>query len=486
MKRWLSKLSIICLAAMLIVSGNPFGPDQANAEKTGEQIIVFKNDHVPQAVLELFDGKYKGVKKTILPQVGLIKVEDSENTRVVNEIKEQFSDSILYTGADAKLFAPKQDILASIAKSPFKTLALPNSLNMAADLSSVPDVNNAFFYQVLGWDIKKVTQNGETFNKQTGNHNVKVAMIDSGIDFNHPDLRKNIISRGKSFVPDVKDTQDRMGHGTMTAGAIAANGLMLGVGPNLGLIPYKVMDNWADGAESTWVIEAIIAAANDEVDVINLSLGTYKSLVNPADRAIVEGYKRAVRYAETKGVVVVASTGNENYNLRNPWMLAEQRGFAGDKQVHLPGGGLSSVISVSATNPNDQLSSYSNYGNVTIAAPGGDYGEDFESTGMLDIFSLSLTTYPTNLPQPWISQALGLPPGYTLTVGTSLAAPKVSATVGLLIAENRKYKKAPLNVNKIEMILRKSATDLGEPGKDEYFGYGLVNANNALDLIKKK
>lgn len=481
MKRWLSKLSVFFLIVFLIVSGNP-GLSKAKAGAKEETIIIFNNDRVPAEVIKLFEEKFKEAKKTILPEVGMIKLEDS---KIIDEIKEKFKGSIVYTGKETKLFMPKQELLDAYPMAPFKHKVIANSIaSLEAEPSSIPSVNNAYLYQILGWDIKKITEDGESFKKQTGNHKVKIAIIDSGIDFNHPDLKNNIISHGKSFVPNIEDTQDRMGHGTMTAGTIAANGLMLGVGPNLGLIPYKVMDNWVDGAESTWVIEAIIQAANDGVDVINLSLGTYKSLKNPEGRVIVEGYKRAVRYAETKGVAVVASTGNDNYDLSNPLLLAELRGFANDKQVHLPGGGISSLISVTATDVKDQLSSYSNYGNVTIAAPGGDYGEEWESKGILDIFSLNLTTYPTNLPQPYISQILGLPEGYALTVGTSLAAPKVAGTIGLLIAENKKFKKAPLNINKIEMILRKSAVDIGEPGKDKYFGYGLINANKALDLIK--
>ncbi|MGG1563131.1 S8 family serine peptidase [Priestia megaterium] len=141
------------------------------------------------------------------------------------------------------------------------------------------------------------------------------------------------------------------------------------------------------------------------------------------------------------------------------------------------------LINVSATNKKDKLSSYSNYGGITLAAPGGDYGDEWETNG-IDPSELVLVTYPTNLPQPYISQVLNLPKGYTLSVGTSLAAPKVAGAIGVLLAESREKSYRELSTNKIEKILRKSSVDLGAKGKDPQFGYGRLNLNKALDLVK--
>ena len=82
---------------------------------------------------------------------------------------------------------------------------------------SSPLTTGALLYQSWGWDIKEVTGDGQSLSMQSGNHNVVVAVIDSGIDASHPDLSGNIVNEGRSFVPGVNDTIDRLGHGTMIA-----------------------------------------------------------------------------------------------------------------------------------------------------------------------------------------------------------------------------------------------------------------------------
>lgn len=476
MKKWQSKLGTIIIIFTTIILFTFTFNKSSNAESGNDQLFMFTDSNTSEEVNQFLKKKYPSVKKTVIPEIAMIKLEDTnsgQHIKASNEIMEKFHNKIESTGPESKIIDPTEENLnSSISENKIIPTAVPNIEEKAK------------LYQELGWDIKKITEDGKSFKKQKGNHNVKVAIIDSGIDFNHPDLKKNIISKGKSFVPNVDNTEDHMGHGTMAAGSIAANGNMLGVGPDLGIIPYKVMDNWKDGAESAWVTQAIIAATKDGVDVINLSLGAYKSLEKPEDRVVVESYERAVKYAHKNGVIVVASAGNESLDNTNPTLIAEKRGFSGDKQVHLPGGGLSSLITVSATDKNDLLASYSNYGGVSVAAPAGDYGPDWATQQKLDPFSMTLTTYPTNLPQPPISKALNLPEGYVLMSGTSVAAPKVSGAVGVLIAEQQKKGRKSLKLAQLKNILKKSSTDLGAPGKDPQYGYGLINVNKALELIK--
>lgn len=476
MKKWQSKLGTIIVILTTVTLFTFTFNKSSNAESRTDQLFMFTDSNTSEEVNQFIKEKYPSVKSTVIPEIAMVKIEDTDNGQHIkasNEVKEKFHNKIESTGPESKIIDPKEDNLkSSISENEIIPTAVPNIEEKAK------------LYQVLGWDIKKITEDGKSFKKQKGNHNVKVALIDSGVDFNHPDLKENIISKGRSFVPNVDNTEDHMGHGTMAAGTIAANGNMLGVGPELGIIPYKVMDNWQDGAESAWVTQAIITATKDGVDVINLSLGTYKSLEKPEDRVVVESYKRAVKYAHEHGVIVVASAGNESFDNNNPTLIAEKRGFSGDKQVHLPGGGVPSLITVSATDKNDLLASYSNYGGVSVAAPAGDYGPEWATEQKLDPLSMTLTTYPTNLPQPPLSKALNLPEGYVLMVGTSVAAPKVSGAVGVLIAEQQKRGQKSLNVAQIKNILKKSSTDLGAPGKDPQYGYGLINVNKALELIK--
>ncbi|SIQ61566.1 S8 family serine peptidase [Priestia flexa] len=459
------------------------------ASSGGSYVVVFKENKIPLEIKNFLQRDYPEVKTTTISEIGTIKLEysrDGFQEKAIEEMKKFYIDKIEYISQESKINLPK-DI--NNKKNHLINYTNQNIVNVIPNLRRNNDyelskntVKNGELSKALGWDTDKVTSQGKSYQKQPGDHSIKIAIIDSGVDFNHPDLKENIISQGRSFVPNVSDTGDNMGHGTMTAGAIAANGKMLGIGPNLGIIPYKVMDNWEDGAESVWVIQAILAAANDNVDVINLSLGTYKSLNKKEDLAIVEGYSRALKYAHKKGTIIVASAGNEGYNISNPSNLAIQMGLEGDRQIHLPGTSSSYLINVSATNKSEELSSYSNFGGITVAAPGGDFGEDWPNS--VDPSELVLVTYPTNLPQPYISQVLNLPIGYTLSGGTSLAAPKVAGAVGVLLAEGKKKNVRNLSINKVENIFRKSSLDLGEKGKDEQFGYGRLDLNKAIDLVK--
>ncbi|MBA2871390.1 hypothetical protein HNQ85_001660 [Anoxybacillus calidus] len=476
MKRLLFKLTISLLVIFSIYVF-PIKEIHAKDQPKYKQIIVFYDSKIPDDFIKLLNQNYKNVKTTIIPEIGVIKLENSLPD-IVETLKEKFPNEIQYIGPETEFIVPWKGELTNQTTETYQLKSIVKSSFSSSKLEE------AELYELFGWDIKKITENGESFNKQKGSHKVKIAIIDSGIDFNHPDLKNNIVSPGKSFVPNVHDTEDNIGHGTMIAGTIAANGKMLGVGPHLGIVPYKVMDNWEDGAESAWIVKAIIEAANDGVDVINLSLGTYKSLNSSEDKAVIEAYQRAVKYAHDKGVIVVASAGNDGLDLRNPKKLAEQRGFPNDKQLHLPGGGIHFLLTVAATNKNDERSFYSNYGNISVAAPGGDYGPEWLSQQKLDPFSLTLTTYPIDLPKPILSQILNLPDGYVLTGGTSVSSSKVAGAIGVLIAEQKEKNTKKLTLSMVKKILRESSTDIGKKGKDPEFGYGLINVNKALELIK--
>ncbi|WP_339848359.1 S8 family serine peptidase [Paenibacillus sp. FSL W7-1088] len=214
--------------------------------------------------------------------------------------------------------------------------------------------------------------------------------------------------------------------------------------------------------------------------MINLSLGTYKSLLKPDDQAALLAYERALAYAQLKGVTVVASSGTDGLNISDPSILAQALKWdASELAVHAPGG-LPDVITVSAYNRQHEKAFYSNYGlHDMIASPGGDYGSTWFTKGELNLTSMCLTTYPTHLPQSELSKLVGLPVGYEFMIGTSLAAPKVAASAGLLIAEakERGYRLSP---SAVKDMLFETANDYGEHGADEDFGVGGVNVYEAL------
>ena len=245
---------------------------------------------------------------------------------------------------------------------------------------------------------------------------VKVALLDSGLDPDHPDLRGNYRG-GYDFVNDDPEPRDDNGHGTEVAGVVAAeeDGFgLVGVAPRVELYAVKVLGSNARGAISD-VIKGIEWAIQHGIKVVNLSLGT------PEDsRALRE----AVRAAWEAGLVLVAAAGNESAGVLYPAAYPE-------------------VIAVSATTEDDQLAWSSNFGpEVDLAAPGEEVP----------------TTY--------------LEGRYKLATGTSFAAAHVTGVAALLISSG-------INDNReVRRRLEQTAEDLGLPREEQ--GSGLVDAARAV------
>ncbi|HDX9591282.1 TPA: S8 family serine peptidase [Bacillus pseudomycoides] len=444
-----------------------------NQQESNSYLFVLKEDAEGFEIFNDLELKFPNLRFEFIEEVNVISVhfiDDQLVQKSIQYLESVYQNSIEEVGINKVVKLEKEVVIQS---TPSKLYSLKNIQTRTLDKS----------FSKWTWDIDKITSNRKSYDIEKGNHEVKIAIVDSGIDFQHPDLKENIISEGKVFVPGVTSTQDMMGHGTMVAGTIAANGKMMGVSPNIGIVPYKVFDNGK--AESSWIVEAIIQASKDKMDVINLSLGTYKSIKDPQERAVFVSYLRAINYAIQQGSILVGSSGTEarGFDISDPFKLAQQRGYNNDAQFHMPGG-LANVITVSATDKNDKLASYSNYGeSISVAAPAGDYGPLWQTEQKVDLNHMTLTTFPTNLPQTPVSQSLGFPPGYELMIGTSLAAPKVSATVGLIIAEYKEkfgYKPSIQTVNK---LLQQGATSKDLPKNQ--VGHGIINVYNSLLDIQK-
>lgn len=158
--------------------------------------------------------------------------------------------------------------------------------------------------QFSGWEIKKFDIEKQW--KYSKGENVTVAVIDTGCDFNHHDLKNNIL-QGKNFVEPGKDPMDKNGHGTHVCGTIAAedNALgMVGVAPKTKIIPIKALNDDGSGNLNN-VINAVIWAADKAVDFITMSLGS----PHPAP-----SLEKAIEYAHSKGVIVFCAAGNSGPN----------------------------------------------------------------------------------------------------------------------------------------------------------------------------
>ena len=253
---------------------------------------------------------------------------------------------------------------------------------------------------------------------------VKVGIIDTGINYNHPDLA-GAYTGGYDYVN--KDTYpvDDNGHGTHVAGTVAAvhgNGGVAGVAPGASLYAYKVLNASGSGYWSN-VIAALGQAVTDGVKVVNMSLGA-----NSAPRAL----QTACDNAYSAGVLLVAAAGND-----------------GKGSVSYPAR-YNSVIAVAATNSADQRPWWSNFGSkIELAAPG-------------------VSVYSTYLGE-----------GYTTLSGTSMATPHVTGAAALVFASGQ-----ATTASGVRTILRQTADDLGKAGKDKYYGYGLVDAEQATTGVQ--
>ena len=296
---------------------------------------------------------------------------------------------------------------------------------------------------------------------------VKVAIIDSGIDYGHPEFVGRILA-GRSFVGGSWKL-DSDGHGTFVAGEIAAdpsNSLgIAGLAFNAELLIAKVLR--PDGTVSLQAeIDAIRWAANEGARVINLSIGGVRDPANPELDTYSAAEEAAVEYAYSKGALVVAAAGNGSESPSSPWNYA-------DYPAALP-----HVVGVGAIRENGSVPQYSNRDTtyVDLVAPGDN------------IFS----TIPRNLIDKTRPECAGVaysdcgPFDYRNAIGTSFAAPQVTAAAALLIGED-----PALRPDQVSYLLERSATDETPATgcapctlhRDRYTGWGRLNVLAALQLL---
>lgn len=255
-----------------------------------------------------------------------------------------------------------------------------------------------------------------------------IAVLDTGIDSNHPDLSGEV-KIGYNFIADNTDTSDDNGHGTHVAGIIDAstnNGIgVASIGFRGTLLPVKILDSTGAGTDGS-VASGITYAVDNGAKIINLSLGGSSFSQTEQD---------AVNYATSKGVIVVAAAGNNSNN--SPVYPAADSG----------------VLAVSASDSNDNLASFSSYGSdVFVSAPGDNITSTYNNGG------------------------------YAQMSGTSMAAPHLAGLLGLALSYQGSSGK-----NIIDAIKQTSDKVGSYPydsnGWNQYFGYGRIDAGKFLTLL---
>lgn len=279
--------------------------------------------------------------------------------------------------------------------------------------------------QVVPWGISRVGAPA-AWGYSTG-AGVNVAILDTGIDSDHPDLA---VAGGLNAIAPRKSWDDDNGHGTHVAGIVAAlnnSRGVVGVAPGASLYAVKVLDRRGSGYLSTiingltWCINTRSdGVAGNDIGVVNMSFGASSSN---------QSFYQAIAAAHAAGIVLVAAAGNSY----------------GRAPVDYPAA-YGECLAVSATDYFNQLANFSSWGSaVALAAPG----------------DVILSTYKGG--------------GYASMSGTSMATPHVTGVVALRLALYP-YE----SPEEVRRALEAAALDLGAPGVDRYFGAGLVQALGAL------
>ena len=279
--------------------------------------------------------------------------------------------------------------------------------------------------QAKSYALQKIAAPG-AWDYADGQSAIVIATLDTGLNGQHPEFAGRIVP-GYDFANDDNDPTDDHGHGTHAAGIIAAsadNGQgTAGVCPQCTIMPIKVLDHLNRGSWAN-VTQGIVYAVDNGASVINLSLGAAV-----ASRSI----ERAIDYAESNGVLVIAAAGNNDTD--QPFYPAA----------------FENVVAVAATDADDGRWRLSNYGEyIDLAAPGhGIYSTYHE-----------------------LDNYYG---GYAFMSGTSMAAPHVAGLAGLLLSQEVERTAA-----EVVALMKSSADDLGPAGWDAEYGYGRINALAAL------
>jgi len=353
--------------------------------------------------------------------------------------------------------------------------------NFIYKASSVP---NDPLYITQKWHYEQINM-PKAWDRSTGAGTVKVAVIDTGVMMKHPDLVGRLTTDGYDFVssssgdgdgPDsdasdpgdgrdnilCPDSPDLISsfHGTHVAGTVGASGNnnkgVTGVNWNVDIMPIRVLgcSGWGNTSD---IIDGILYAAglpnrwnvspDSPADIINLSLG------GPGSSIFAE---QAVSDARKAGVIVIASAGNEALE-GNP--LSYPASYAG-------------VVSVGATNPDGNRAGYSQYNEqVDVTAPGGYGFSDPNATNSGRVFS----TWAKINSDGSISSA------HAYMNGTSMAAPHVAGVASLMKGLYPALSPTDFDA---ALTLGLSTRDYGTPGKDPHFGYGLIDADKALQTAE--
>lgn len=385
----MSKKTLISLAAIAVIALSAASalPKLSKAEPTARKIVIFNSSATDEAIQEKLIARLGGVKIKNLPLVNGAAVVLPAQANLKGVV------GILRVDEDAEVTA-----LGKPAPAPAP--------------------------QTISWGVTRVGAN-LVWGTTTGT-DVKVAVLDTGIDLAHPDLK---VYGGYNAIDPLKSANDDNGHGTHVAGIIGAlnNSIgVIGVGPNINLYAVKALDRRGSGYTSD-IIEGLDWAIQNDIKIVNMSLGTNSD---------IESLHDAIIRARDAGIVLVAAAGNDGAAVDFPGAYPE-------------------VIAVAAIDSNNNAASWSSRGpEVDLSAPG------------VSIYS----TYKGSI--------------YKTLSGTSMATPHVAGAAALVlttpVGAYDLDADGTWDPQEVQNKLEAAATDLGASGKDPLYGAGLLNIPAAI------
>jgi subtilisin family serine protease len=454
---------------------------------TGRYLIISKNEKLSTSLARDIQNAGGEIVKSY-PEIGVsVAVSRSssflDNARKIISIESVTPDFILQYTQEPELGNENLTVEMSDQKNSISSLGTPLDYSNA--------IFDGFQWAPKSIDAPKAWENGFS------GKGIRVAVIDGGFHSTHIDLQPNLdIASSKSTVPGFNFNQDvgTFWHGTHVAGIVAGAGVgIVGVAPKATIIGVKSLHNGTGAFE--WILDGIIYAATPQsmggagAQIINMSLGATIDYRNNWEdkefrdffKELQKIYDRATRFAFQNGVTVIASSGNGATN------------YDDAKELFKLPAQNQHVISISSTGPtgwrlgNTNFSDpayYTDFGKslVDFAAPGGSAGllvidgNNGSCTLIGTNRTLTLACYVFDMV---LSAQRGTSNGsYTWTQGTSMASPAAAGVAALMMESSG----GQMNPGLVKARLSSSATDLGKPGKDEYYGHGYVNAAKAVGL----
>jgi lantibiotic leader peptide-processing serine protease len=454
----------------------------AGAER--QHLVVFKN-RVPEGV-EANIASLGGSIVARMDQIGVLSVAGLSDAAVASLAR---SEGVQAVDIDPEVSLDRTE------------LDTPESMEGAIAAGTASDEGHspanpalAGFY-ARQWHLRQIQANTAWAAGKLGSASTKVFILDTGIDPTHPDLVGRVdASLSKSFVPRDNawraDTAsaywkaqpewvDYFFHGTHVAATVSSNAsAAAGVTSGVTLVAVKVL-SWTGSSQGSSVIQGMLYAADNDADVINMSLGG-GFLRAGGNGAAMHAINRAVSYVHQKGTLVVVSAGNSNLDLQhmNNYTMEDGTTAASYFSTYCD---APNVICVSATGPTsragtngpwfniDTKASYSNYGNkIFVAAPGGNGASTVTA-------ACSKYVRPDG---PNASLAVCATGTFVVgSNGTSMASPHVTGLAALLVE-----KVGHNNPAQLRAAVKAATDDLGAVDRDPVYGFGRINVAKGLGL----